>query len=1211
MSSDPLLQAIRYVQSHNTGPETAVALDTLHKRLQKIAKHPFESKYRLIQASDAAYHKKIGHLTGSTPLIEHAGFVKTSESTWELKPSAEAWPKLMQATALVSQAVRAAQQSVQMNNGQRLQQQQQQATSGGGGGSGSVSTGKSGNSKSSLRTATTISTSASSSPDFTQGPPAAQPRPNNSGIAATNKKKEASSRIPQHAAQQLPQSSSKQQQSTSASAAPSAGSSSAVAKLKAAAAKAKQQAQAQQQAQQPTSKSKSFSKLQQTSAAAQPPSENSAASSAIAKIKAAAAKAKQQQQQQAPPASPRKNTKISAAPMSPQKEDKTLAFVAKLKAAMPASPQKEANPSAATNSAIAKLKAAAAKAKKDGSNNNKPATPPPSASVKAKFKAAALKAAKDAKKQEQQQQPGPSSPLMKSPVKQQSTPATPGGSALAKFKAAARLAAANNNSSASQLQLPANQAAARQNPLRLAALRAAADDDDNRSVRSERSAVSLRDLALHNSATNLHNSGSKLTLAKFKAAAQQVQAQQQQQAQQPVSAANRFKQAAMAVQAQNNNNAAAADPRSRFQNAAQAMMMQNNKMQAPPPSPGIDPRLRFQNAAQAMMMQQKVGAAQQDPRARFQGAAMMAMMMQQHQNQPPPSPGGKNMTAAARWKMAGTVAQATARMQAGANKARMGSSYDGLSYPSASDANDGLSYPTAGSDDGLSYPTAKGEPNRSVRRSRSFEDGAKPFMLQTDSGRSLMSSSSYLGNAPGNGNSMALVPASPRRGLSHSKSMGGMPQQSMRGLMNPQQSMRGGMGAPQQSMRGLNAQQSMRGNMGGSMRGLTPQQSMRGGVAPQQSMRGLNAQQSMRGGMGGPPQQSSRGLGMPPGRPGLERESSLTLLDLQRSQVMGMTSSRGISIPRAQSVRGGGSVCGSVNGSVNGSVRGGGSIRGGSMRGGMMGGPGGTPTDIVMKDEPKDEVEVIAEKACSCVSSLVSWVTLAELSMDLIATVLSFKQMGNDFSCCDKPIDYGALTLAVTVPYFSLIVIELLMLGYSIFGGGGKDHDKNNNSSKLGDSFEFDDESEVTVQWQCTAGEALSWVVCLNPFLGCLITWTLMYEIDSKNDALLILGIEGGAIALMFLTMYLERNELSTCTMMVHLIPLVPFTVTCFVVWYYLEKGGICFIMKENTYWFYGCELCADGWPPNDSGRCPDGDLPIQDTFCAGPEEQQFCYFSY
>lgn len=163
----------------------------------------------------------------------------------------------------------------------------------------------------------------------------------------------------------------------------------------------------------------------------------------------------------------------------------------------------------------------------------------------------------------------------------------------------------------------------------------------------------------------------------------------------------------------------------------------------------------------------------------------------------------------------------------------------------------------------------------------------------------------------------------------------------------------------------------------------------------------------------------------------------------------------------------------------------------------------------------------------------------------------------------------------------------------------------------MGDSDGFDDESTATVSWKCTMGEALSWVLCVNPFLGCLIMWTLMYEVESEADALLILGIEGAAIFLMFVTIYLERNSLSTCTMMVHLVPLVPFTVTCFVVWYYLERGGICFIVKENNFWFDGCELCLDGWPPDDKGLCPDGDDPMQGTYCGEKVEEQFCYYGY
>ena len=1105
-NADPLLQAIRYLQSHNSAVDAAEAVVLLHRRLQKIAKHPFESKYRIIQDGDQAFYRKIGRLQGSSDFIQQAGFER-GDNFWELKASAEAWPRLMQATALLSQAVRENEQTDEMMQHQQQQQSVKSTNN-------SIGTGKSHTSKSSLKTNATVSTSASSSPVNDQevtssqqdcqsrGPQSVQPTPNHAGLSAA----------PQNYAKEI-------SKSTIAGGA--------LAKFKAvaiAAGKEPKEATHKTRKKSPEDSRTSRSDISHATTLSQ-------------------SKDSTQDKDQAK----KKTTKISKGTQKEKQQTSTHSD----QSSMSSVNKDKKTPSTEGASAIAKLKAAAAKAAKENNGpgeNHHPASSK-CASVEKKDQSAVaskgiskLKAAiaKEVNQQSQQRQQAPSPP--KSPVRAPLSPMrvtlspakapmpSAAGSALARFKAAAIAAG-------KQQQGPLSSSQSRQNPLKLAAMHAAGgndDDDDDRSVRSERSSVSLRDLALHNSVTNLQNSSpnfkfSGSALSKFKAAAQQVQAQQAMNNSasnfgssgptNAVGAVAKFKQAALAAQAQARmqNGNAPIDPRSRFQNAAQ-MMMAQQRMQAPP-SPQKDPRSRFQNAAQMMMTQQKMQNGSQDPRLRFQSAAQLLMMQQQQPRQSPP---GHPMSAATRWKMAANAAQASVRMQDAARRpSRVNSSWDGLSYPTSADSDDGLSYPTAGGSVDT-IPVRGG-----VRRAKSFDDTGRPFVLRTDSGRSLMSSSSNIGaNAHPSlsATNLALVPVSSgsRRNLMHSASF--RSQQSARGGFQPNSSIRNGMMMSQSQVQ-----------LGGS-------------------------------------------------RPQLTRENSLSLRDLQRAQVMGQQRHRNPSVC-------GGSVCGDT---PSGDV------------------VSATPKDL-SPEQPKEEEAAVVAAVGYIAYSAVNLVTFGELTLDLVTTILSFRQLANDFTCCEQKIDYGALSLAVTIPYFFLIIVELLMLAYSMFGwgGGGDDKKKDKARSNLDDSDGFDDDSTVTVSWTCTMGEALSWVVCVNPFLGCLITWTLMYEIDNKNSALLILAIEGAAIVLMFVTIYLERNELSTCTLMVHLVPLVPFTVTCFVVWYYLEKGGICFIMKEKTYWFEGCEVCADGWPPDVNGRCPDGDIPLQDTYCDGTMEENFCYFSY
>lgn len=884
-SDDPLLDAILSLQAQNDQLEAVEALITLHKKLQKIAKHPFESKYRVIQGNDDAFQRKIGRLRGSTELIQCAGFLPTSgkRNTWELVASAEAWPKLMQATALLSQAVKEAEQAAMDG-----------------------------------RTNTTASTSSSSTLPQRQ-PPRKKKRP--------------------------------------------------------------QSVQLEER--------KSVPKDTRSVSSHEGTIKSAATSSAIAKFKAAALKA-------------RHDPESIRAPSSQENTKK--------------------------------------KTKEKPSKNKKQDKPTPESSAKAsglaKLKAGAKAAGKEPKQPQNSKTKGSSQKLAAA------------GSALAKFKAAAQAASQQENHAQSN---------ARQNPLKLAAQRAAGKgvEEDEVSSASERS-LTLNDL--QNSVTKFNQPGSK-----FKAAARNTRAQSQNGQNSfggSSSIANKFRQAAIMAQVQNKGGAV--DPRLQFQNAAQAMMSQR-QMQA---NPQQDPRSRFQNAAKLMMLQQKQPNQAQDPRMRFQNAAR-AMMLQQKMQ--PSSPG--KMSAAAR--------------------ATMKPGFDGLSYPTS-----------ASSDDGIRYPPGAAGPHR--------KNGGRPFALRTDSGRSLMSSSSNMGIAL-NPN-VALVPAGSRAQMMNSSSF------------------------RQHSMRSLNIQQSSR-NM------MMHQQQMQGSSRPQ-----------------------------------LMREQSLTLRDLQKNP--GMASSRHM-VPRNPSV--GGSVMGDRKPVV-------------SM----------TVTHI---EKPKDVDNSGIGNICARITAnAVNLVTFGELVMDLVTNILSFKQLRSDFDCCGKTIDYGALTLGVTIPYFFIVVVEMAMLTYSVFCPKTTKKDVHNNN--MLDDDDFDDESTVTVQWQCTMSEALSWVICINPFLGCLITWTLMYEVESRNEALLILGIEAAAIVLMFITIFLERNELSTCTMMIHLVPLVPFTVTCFVVWYYLERGGICFIVKDNTFWFDGCDLCADGFPPDD-GTCPDGDTPTPGEYCGASVEEQFCYYSY
>lgn len=92
------------------------ALSTLQKMLDRVISNPNEEKYRKVKKQNAAFQKRIGGLTGSDELMTAAGFVSDiieGEAYYFIKPSVEAWPKLLEAQENISAAVSSPVQQLQ------------------------------------------------------------------------------------------------------------------------------------------------------------------------------------------------------------------------------------------------------------------------------------------------------------------------------------------------------------------------------------------------------------------------------------------------------------------------------------------------------------------------------------------------------------------------------------------------------------------------------------------------------------------------------------------------------------------------------------------------------------------------------------------------------------------------------------------------------------------------------------------------------------------------------------------------------------------------------------------------------------------------------------------------------------------------------------------------------------------------------------------
>ena len=85
----------------------------------------------------------------------------------------------------------------------------------------------------------------------------------------------------------------------------------------------------------------------------------------------------------------------------------------------------------------------------------------------------------------------------------------------------------------------------------------------------------------------------------------------------------------------------------------------------------------------------------------------------------------------------------------------------------------------------------------------------------------------------------------------------------------------------------------------------------------------------------------------------------------------------------------------------------------------------------------------------------------------------------------------------------------------------------------------------------------------------------------------MVLGFEGGALLLHYVSVYLEGG-IHNCIefLMQGLLPLLPFSVGIGLVMFSLKQGGVCYIVADSLFKFNGCEVCANGYPPDSNGTC-------------------------
>ncbi len=108
-SGSPLSAALTTLRSSNSAEVYQTALATADKLLGNIISHPMEEKYRSIKKANPAFQRRLGGVTGGEALLLSAGFVieagEGGADTYVLRPSAEAWPRLVAAGEEVNKAL--------------------------------------------------------------------------------------------------------------------------------------------------------------------------------------------------------------------------------------------------------------------------------------------------------------------------------------------------------------------------------------------------------------------------------------------------------------------------------------------------------------------------------------------------------------------------------------------------------------------------------------------------------------------------------------------------------------------------------------------------------------------------------------------------------------------------------------------------------------------------------------------------------------------------------------------------------------------------------------------------------------------------------------------------------------------------------------------------------------------------------------------------
>lgn len=217
----------------------------------------------------------------------------------------------------------------------------------------------------------------------------------------------------------------------------------------------------------------------------------------------------------------------------------------------------------------------------------------------------------------------------------------------------------------------------------------------------------------------------------------------------------------------------------------------------------------------------------------------------------------------------------------------------------------------------------------------------------------------------------------------------------------------------------------------------------------------------------------------------------------------------------------------------------------------------------------------------------------AELILDACTALLALEKLHVNFECCDKEGEWVLTETGrrlTTLSYLGWVGIECILLLCSM---------------KQYQHALRRDEKNMAPQVN-TTDHILTWMVCLNPFGGCVILYTLLH---SKDDALILWIIQGASVLCLILSFWWQRPHSPCLWIPQVLLPVVPWVLACIVLWYTMDQGGVCY--RDGAYWYDGCEVCSSSGRPATDEDCSDTDAISQESFCSHHGTERFCYFDY